>query len=181
MSCYNGCYSTPTISCGPCPSASTGCLDYISTDCVQYLGTSYAIGFGILQNDSLTTIITKIYAQTASANTWVPMTLTAASTYSTFTPMVTLNAKGEVRFKGIMKITSSNPSVIVTAAYITSSSAANYYPSSTTASVQDYAGRAYLIQIGAASTQITVSAIDGSAIGTDILIDLNQIWYDKNI
>ena len=181
MSCYNGCYSTPTISCSPYPSSCTGCLEYISTDCVQYLGTSYAIGFGILQGDSLTTMVTKIYAQTASANTWIPMTLTAASTYSTFTPLVTLNAKGEVRFRGIMSITSSNPSVIVTAAYITSSSAANYYPSSTTASIRNYGSRSFLVQVAAGTTQITVTALDGSAIGTNTLIDLSSIWYDKNI
>lgn len=181
MSCYNGCYSTPTISCSPYPSACTGCLEYISTDCVQYLGTSYAIGFGILQGDSLTTMITKIYAETASANTWVPMTFTGATTYSTFAPKVTLNTKGEVRFRGIISVSSDNPSRIITAAYITSSSAANYYPSSTTAFVESYGSRSFLIQVAAGSTQITVTALDGSAIGSNVLIDLSQLWYDKNI
>ncbi len=177
MSCYNGCYSTPTISCGPCPSASTGCLEYISTDCVQYLGTSYAIGFGILQNDSLTTIITKIYAQTASANTWVEMDLPSASTYSTFTPSVTINTKGEVKFSGIMEVTAAGTAVTITNAYISSPT---YYPATTKGFVQSHGGEDYLIQFLATTGTITVTNLNGTS-GWTALIDLSSIWYDKNI
>ena len=177
MSCYNGCYSTPTISCGPCPSASTGCLEYIGTDCVQYLGTSYAIGFGILQNDSLTTIITKIYAETASANTWVTMSIPSGSTYQGFTPKVTMNAKGEVRFTGIMEVTASATAKTVTNAYISSPT---YYPTTTKGFIQSYGGEDYLIQFLATSGTITVTNLTGSSSWT-AEIDLSQFWYDKNI
>ncbi len=178
MSCYNGCYSTPTISCEPCPSASTGCLDYVSTDCVQYLGTSYAIGFGILQNDSLTTMITKIYAQTASANTWVTMNLSAAGTYSTFTPMVTMNTKGEVKFMGIIYASStSSAAKTITTSYISSPT---YYPATTKGFIQSHDGEDYLIQFLAASGTITVTNLAGTT-SWAIEIDLSSIWYDKNI
>ena len=178
MSCYNGCYSTPTISCSPYPSACTGCLEYISTDCVQYLGTSYAIGFGILQGDNLTTMVTKIAAATVSANTWVPMVLSASGAYSTFTPMVTLNAKGEVRFMGIIYASSTSAAAkTITTSYISSPT---YYPTTTKGFIQSHGGEDYLIQFLAASGTITVTNLNGTTSWTARL-DLNQIWYDKNI
>lgn len=178
MSCYNGCYSTPTISCSPYPSSCTGCLEYISTDCVQFLGTSYSIGFGILQGDSLTTIITKIYAQTASANTWIPMSLPNATTYGGFTPMVTMNAKGEVRFMGLINVSSDVAAAkTITTAYISSPT---YYPATTKGFIESYGGADYLIQFLAASGTITVTRIDGTT-SWSAKLDLSQIWYDKNI
>jgi hypothetical protein len=178
MSCYNGCYSTPTISCSPYPSSCTGCLEYISTDCVQYLGTSYAIGFGILQGDTLTTMITKIYAETASANTWVTMNLTASSAYSTFTPMVTMNTKGEVKFMGIIYASSSSSAAkTITTSYISSPM---YYPATTKGFVQSHGGEDYLIQFLAASGTITVTNLTGTT-SWSARLDLSQIWYDKNI
>jgi hypothetical protein len=178
MSCSNGCGNTaPTITCLPNP-GTTGCLDYISTDCVQFLGASNTIGFGILQNDNLTTIITKIYAQTASANTWTAISIPSAATYSTFTPMVTLNTKGEVRFMGIIYVSSTVAAAkTITLAYISSPT---YYPATTKGFVQSHGGADYLIQFLATSGTITVTNLSGTTSWTAIL-DLNQIWYDKNI
>lgn len=178
MSCYNGCLNTSTtITCSPCASACTGCLEYVSTDCVQFLGTSNSIGFGILQNDSLTTIITKIYAQTASANTWVEMNLPSASTYSTYTPSVTINSKGEVKFSGIMEVTAVGTAITITTAYISSPT---YYPLTTKAFIQTYGGEEYLIQFTASTAEIIVTNLNGTS-GWTALIDLSSIWYDKNI
>ena len=179
MSCYNGCYSTPTISCGPCPSASTGCLDYISTDCVQFLGASNSIGFGILQNDSLTTIITKISGATVASNVWVNVNISAvsASTFSSYTPQVTMNYKGEVRFAGIAAVSSATASLIIANPFISSST---YYPTTTKAFIINYGSTPYLITIAASTGVITVLNLSGTT-SWQILIDFSQFWYDKNI
>ena len=178
MSCYNGCYSTPTISCSPYPSACTGCLEYVSTDCVQYLGTSYAIGFGILQGDTLTTMVTKIAAATISANTWLPMSFVSGSTYNGNTAQVTVNTKGEVRFTGIVYVSGSGVgTATISNPFISSST---YYPATTKAFVFTYGGASYLLTIAASTGVITILNLAGTT-SYQILIDLSKIWYDKNI
>ena len=179
MSCYNGCYSTPTISCGPCPSASTGCLEYIGTDCVQFLGTSGSIGFGILQNDSLTTIITKISGATIAPNVWVNVAFSAlsAATFSGYTPQVTMNYKGEVRFAGIVAVSSATASLVISNPFISSST---YYPTTTKAFVFSYGGEDYLLTIAASTGVITILNLAGTTT-YQILIDFSKFWYDKNI
>ena len=177
MSCYNGCYSTPTISCGPCPSASTGCLEYIGTDCVQYLGTSNAIGFGILQNDSLTTIIGKISGATGTVDTWEEVVLTAsASTYGTYTPMATKNYIGEVKFNGIA---SGDTDAITNSVVIGVVPSSAYNPLTQKGFIVTYGLYPILVTV---ATNGTITATDLSASGgATILVDLSQIWYDKNI
>ncbi len=192
MSCYNGCYSTPTISCSPYPSSSTGCLEYISTDCVQYLGTSYAIGFNILQGDTLTTMVTKIAAATVSANTWLPMTLVSGSTYNGNSPQVTVNTKGEVKFTGIIYISGSGIGTAgISNPFISSTTLmANYTPatnkqyiitgiSGTTATAG--AAQTYILTIYTSGI-ITVANFSNTTTGSiGVYIDFSQIWYDKNI
>lgn len=179
MSCTSGCNPTPTISCNPCPSASTGCLDYISTDCVQFLGASNSIGFNILQNDSLTTIITKISGATIAPNIWIPVSFSApsASTYSGYTPQVTVNYTGEVRFTGIASVSSATASLIISNPYI---SASTYYPATTKAFIVTYSGTSYLVTIAASTGVITVLNLSGTT-SWQILIDFSKFWYDKNI
>ena len=179
MSCYNGCASTPTITCGPCASGSTGCLEYIATDCVQFLGTSNSIGFGILQNDSLTTIITKISGATVAPNVWVNVAISAASaaTYSAYTPQVTMNYKGEVRFTGIAAVSSDTAALVIANPFISSST---YYPTTTKAFVFSYGGEDYLLTIAASTGVITILNLAGTTT-YQILIDFSQFWYDKNI
>lgn len=179
MSCYNGCASTPTISCGPCPSGSTGCLEYIATDCVQFLGNSNSIGFGILQNDSLTTIITKISGATVAPNEWVNVAISAASaaTYSAYTPQVTMNYKGEVRFTGIAAVSSATAALVIANPFISSST---YYPATTKAFVVNYGSATYLVTIAASTGVITVLNLAGTTTW-QILIDFSKFWYDKNI
>ena len=177
MSCYNGCASTPTITCGPCASGSTGCLEYISTDCVQFLGMSNSIGFGILQNDSLTTIITKISGATIAPNVWVNVDFTNASPYSGYTPQVTMNYKGEVRFTGIAAVSSATAALVIANPFISSST---YYPTTTKAFVFSYGGEDYLLTIAASTGVITILNLAGTTT-YQILIDFSQFWYDKNI
>lgn len=192
MSCYNGCYSTPTISCSPYPSACTGCLEYISTDCVQYLGTSYAIGFGILQGDTLTTMVTKIAAATVSANTWVPMTFVSGSTYNGNTAQATVNTKGEVKFTGIVYISGSGiGTATICNPFISSTTLmASYAPatnkqymitgiSGTTATAG--AAQIYVLTIYTSGI-ITVANLTNTTTGNiGVYIDFSQVWYDKNI
>lgn len=179
MSCYNGCWSTPTITCAPNCSSSTGCLDYVSTDCVQFLGTSNTIGFGILQGDSLTTIIGKISGATIAPNTWVNVAFSApsASTYSGYTPQVTVNYKGEVRFSGIAAVSSATASLVISNPFISSST---YYPATTKAFVFSYGGEDYLLTIAASTGVITILNLAGTTT-YQILIDFSKLWYDKNI
>ena len=192
MSCYNGCYSTPTISCSPYPSASTGCLDYVSTDCVQYLGTSYAIGFGILQGDTLTTMVTKIAAATVSANTWLPMSFVSGSTYNGNSAQVTVNTKGEVKFTGIVYVSgSATGTATICNPFISSTTLmANYTPatnkqyiitgiSGTTAT--SGVAQIYVLTIYTSGI-ITVANLTNTTTGIiGVYIDFSQIWYDKNI
>ena len=177
MSCYNGCASTPTITCGPCASGSTGCLEYIATDCVQFLGISNSIGFGILQNDSLTTIITKISGATVAPDTWEEVALTASAvTYGTYTPSVTKNYIGEVKFSGIASgITDSITDSLVIGVL----PSAAYNPVTQKGFILSFGIRPILVTIG---TNGVITATDLSySGGTSILVDLSQIWYDKNI
>lgn len=179
MSCSNGCGNTaPTITCLPNP-GTTGCLDYISTDCVQFLGASNTIGFGILQNDNLTTIITKISGATIAYNDWIEINLPSANTAaaSGFTAKVTLNTKGEVRFTGIINVSGSSTAKTITLAYISSPT---YYPATTKGFIQSYNGVSYLIQFLASSGTIIVTNLSGG-IGWTVVLDLSPIWYDKNI
>jgi len=178
MSCTSGCNQYPTISCDPC-SSNTGCLDYTSTDCVQFIGASNSIGFGILQNDSLTTIITKISGATIAPNIWVPVSFSApsASTYSGYTPQVTINYKKEVRFTGIASVSSATASLIISNPYISST---NYYPATTKAFTVTYSGTPFLVTIAAGTGVISVLNLSGTSTW-QILIDFSKFWYDSTI
>jgi hypothetical protein len=106
------------------------------------------------------------------------MNLTASSAYSTFTPMVTMNTKGEVKFMGIIYASSSSSAAkTITTSYISSPM---YYPATTKGFVQSHGGEDYLIQFLAASGTITVTNLTGTT-SWSARLDLSQIWYDKNI
>jgi len=146
MSCSNGCGNTaPTITCLPNP-GTTGCLDYISTDCVQFLGASNTIGFGILQNDNLTTIITKISGATVAPNVWVNVTLSSpsATTASGFTAQVTKDYKGTVRFAGIVQVSASTSTLTISNPFVSS---LTYFPLTSKAFTVTYSSIPYLVII----------------------------------
>jgi len=174
MSCSNGCGNTaPTITCLPNP-GTTGCLDYISTDCVQFLGASNTIGFGILQNDNLTTIITKISGATVAPNVWVNVTLSSpsATTASGFTAQVTKDYKGTVRFTGIVQVSASTSILTI------SNLSSTYFPVTPKAFTVTYSGSPYLVIINTGT--ITIQVLTGSSIGV-MLIDFSKFWYDSTI
>lgn len=178
MSCSNGCGNTaPTITCLPNP-GTTGCLDYISTDCVQFLGASNTIGFGILQNDNLTTIITKISGATVAPNVWVNVTLSSpsATTASGFTAQVTKDYKGTVRFTGIVQVSAATSTLTISNPYISSST---YFPLTSKAFTVTYSGNPYLVIITNTGA-ITIQVLTGSSIGV-MLIDFSKFWYDSTI
>ena len=180
MSCSNGCGNTaPTITCLPNP-GTTGCLDYISTDCVQFLGASNTIGFGILQNDNLTTIITKISGATVAPNVWVNVTLSSpsATTASGFTAQVTKDYKGTVRFAGIVQVSASTSLLQITNLFV-SSSTYNYVPVTPKAFTVTYSSIPYLVIIYNTGA-ITIQVLTGSSIGV-MLIDFSKFWYDSTI
>jgi len=174
MSCSNGCGNTaPTITCLPNP-GTTGCLDYISTDCVQFLGASNTIGFGILQNDNLTTIITKISGATVAPNVWVNVTLSSpsATTASGFTAQVTKDYKGTVRFTGIVQVSASTSILTI------SNLSSTYFPVTPKAFTVTYSGTPYLVIIN--TGVITIQVLTSSSIGV-MLIDFSKFWYDSTI
>jgi hypothetical protein len=175
MSCSNGCGNTaPTITCLPNP-GTTGCLDYISTDCVQFLGASNTIGFGILQNDNLTTIITKISGATVAPNVWVNVTLSSpsATTASGFTAQVTKDYKGTVRFAGIVQVSAATSILPI------SNLSSTYFPVTPKAFTVTYSGSPYLVIITSTGA-ITIQVLTSSSIGV-MLIDFSKFWYDSTI
>jgi len=177
MSCSNGCGNTaPTITCLPNP-GTTGCLDYISTDCVQFLGASNTIGFGILQNDNLTTIITKISGATVAPNVWVNVTLSSpsATTASGFTAQVTKDYKGIVRFAGIVQVSASTSVLTISNPFVSS---LTYFPLTPKAFTVTYSSIPYLVTINTGA--ITIQVLTGLTIGV-MLIDFSKFWYDSTI
>ena len=179
MSCQSGCNQyNSDISGNPCSSA-TGCLDYTSTDCVQFLGASNTIGFGILQNDSLTTIIAKISGATIAPNVWNNISFSApsASTYSTYTPQVTKDYRGIVRFAGIAQVSSATAALVISNPYISSST---YFPTTTKAFLVDYGSSSYLLTVAASTGTITLLNLAGTSTW-QMLIDFSKIWYDSTI